>query len=537
MMKQSVTLILTKLALVVTQVLFLSNAHAYLPNFNWATGAGGNDVDFGNAIALDTAGNTYVAGQFQSLTAQFGNITLTNSDPEGISKDIFIAKFDASGNVVWAKSAGGGDSSDDVAYGISVDGAGNCYITGSFYLIANFDDVTLFNTDPNNAAFIAKYNSMGSVVWVRKSSGTIDAAGYAIATTSDGTSYVTGRYKGSIDFGAGPISSAGNYDAFAVKYDSLGNVIWAKGAGGSLEDRGTGIAVDASGNCYVTGYNLSAVASFSGVTVTNSGSKAMFATKYDSSGNVVWAKGGSGNNVCYGNGIAVDNQGNSYVTGNFGSVVHFGGGISLTNNDSGSGGIFVTKYDAAGGVFWANQAGGANDNKGLAIAVDGAGYVYASGYFSGTANFGNTNLTSIGTSDAFISKYDFLGNPLWTRQAGGVDGNAAGLGIKVDSGGNSFLAGYCTGGNFGNITATNFGTLDVFVARIDAPPLTVARSSNNQFDLTWPVLAGTNLQSVTSLTASNDWQSVPYVSGIIGDQYSTTINSSSDSKFFRVTNP
>ena len=152
--------------------------HAQAPDFVWAKRAGGTEPDAASRIAVDANGNSYVTGIFRG-TASFGTTELTSSG----STDIFIAKYDATGNVLWAKQAGGKDI--DAGKNIEVDGNGNSYITGEFLGTATFDNITI-NSSGNYDAFIAKYDPSGNLLWVKKSGGAGLEVGRGIAV--DGSS-------------------------------------------------------------------------------------------------------------------------------------------------------------------------------------------------------------------------------------------------------------------------------------------------------------------------------------------------------------
>src|ERR1017187_277119 len=185
--------------------------------------------------------------------------------------------------------------------------------------------------------------------WARSSGGISDDEGMSIAVDGSGNRYVTGYFHSStITFGTTTLTNNGTgttEDMFIVKYDPNGNVLWAKSAGGSGFDWGHGIAVDSSGNSYVTGYLGSSPITFGSIILTNPG---MFIAKYNANGNVVWAKSLGDNDA--GNGIAVDDSGNSYVIGSYASSTITFGTTTLTNDSAGLGDIFVVKYDSSGNV-------------------------------------------------------------------------------------------------------------------------------------------------------------------------------------------
>ena len=299
----------------------------------WAKNAGGSSNDYGNSIAVDASGNSYVTGYFKG-SATFGSTSLTNNE----GYDIFIAKLDSSGNWLWAKNAGG--TSNDYGYGIAVDASGNSYVTGCF----QDTDITFGSTTLTSSGeydiFIAKLDSSGDWKWATKAGGTSTDHGFGIAVDASGNSYVAGYFKGTATFGDTTLTSNGDYDIFVAKLDSSGNWLWAQKAGGTGTDYGQRIATDSEGNSYVIGY-FPGIATFGNTELTSSGGFDIFVAKLDSSGNWLWAKNAGGTAYDRGNGIAIDANGNSYVTGYFYSPIAVFGSTTLTC--SGSNDIFITK--------------------------------------------------------------------------------------------------------------------------------------------------------------------------------------------------
>ncbi len=438
-------------------------AHAQgTSDFVWAKRAGGTSRDEGLAIATDGSGNSVATGSFNG-TISFGSIALTSAG----SSDIFIAKYDASGNVVWAKRAGG--TSRDEGLGIATDAAGNSIATGYFLGAATFDNITLTASGTSEDIFIAKYDPSGNVVWARRAGGTGRDEGLGIATDGSGNSIVTGYFIGTATFDRVLLtSSRATQDIFIAKYDALGNVAWARQAGGTDTDQGQGLATDGAGNSIVTGF-FNRSASFDKITLTSTDSSAdVFVAKYDAAGNVVWAKQAGGTSFDEGNGVATDGSNNSIVTGSFNGTATFGN-IRLVS--AGLTDLFVAKYDASGNVVWAKPAGGTNSDYGFAITTDKPGNSIVTGNFRGRATFGNIILTSSGLDDIFIVKYDGAGNLLEAKQAGSATTDPdnpleSGYGIATDGSGNSIVAGsFYSTASFGSIRLTSAGTKDIFVAK------------------------------------------------------------------------
>ncbi|MCB0533195.1 MAG: SBBP repeat-containing protein, partial [Saprospiraceae bacterium] len=357
-------------------------------------GAGAGS-DRGQGIAGDAAGNIYVTGLLNG-TISFGSQTLTASGVE----DVFIVKYDPSGDILWAASGGGPAS--DIGFGIATDASGNVYVTGGFTGSASFGSHTVNASGGGVDVFIAKYDATGNVLWVVSGGGLDTDFGSDIAADASGNVYVTGEFQGTAGFGSQTLTSAGDVDAFVVKYDASGNVLWARSGGAGNFDTGNGIAADAAGNVYVTGY-FRGNAGFDSQTVSSVGNSDVFVAKYDASGNVLWVVGLGGTNADAGNGITTDAAGNAYVIGDFRGTAGFG---SQTLTSSGNVDVFIAKFDASGNVLWANSGGGPNQDNGQSIVAVATGTVCGAGSFEGTATFGSQTLTSTGFSDMFVVQYN-----------------------------------------------------------------------------------------------------------------------------------
>lgn len=309
-------------------------------NVVWAKGAGDTYYDWGQDVVTDKWGNVIVTGYFHN-TVTFGTYTLTSYN----HSDIFITKFDPDGNVLWAERAGGNDR--DSGTGITTDGSGNIYIIGDFEESAIFG-TTVLNSIELEDIFIAKYNGSGNVVWARQIGGTSGDYGSAIATDGSGNIYVTGHFSGTATFGATELNCAGYEDIFVAKYNASGNVEWVEQAGGTADDGcrkrdgGYGIATDESGNSYVTG-SFAGTVSFDTTPLTCAGESDIFITKYNTFGNVLWDKQAGGTGYDEGGDIAIDGSGNITVTGVFTESATFGTTTLSGHNED----IFVAKLTEA----------------------------------------------------------------------------------------------------------------------------------------------------------------------------------------------
>ncbi|MEP1906348.1 MAG: SBBP repeat-containing protein, partial [Nitratireductor sp.] len=445
---------------------------------------GGTSTDRGVSVSVDSSGNSYVTGTFRDTVDFDPGAGTTNLTGAG-NDDTFIAKYNSDGTLAWAKSAGGTGS--DYGRSIAVDSSGNSYVTGNFSGTADFDPgagTTNLTSAGSDDAFIAKYNSDGTLAWAKNVGGTDFDIGYSIEVDSSGNSYVTGTFQGTADFdpGAGTtnLTSAGDSDVFIAKYDSDGALVWAKSVGETNTDRGNSISVDSSGNSYVTGEFRNTVDFDPGAGTTNltsAGNRDVLIAKYDSDGALVWAKnvGGTSSDTSYS--IEVDSSGNSYVTGNFSGTADFDPGAGTANlTSAGSSDVFIAKYDSDGALAWAKNVSGTSGDEGYSISVDSSGNSYVTGFFQGTADFdpgaGTTDLTSAGGSDVFIAKYNSDGALVWAKNVGGTSYDQ-GQSISVDSSGNSYVTGYFQGtADFdpgaGTANLTSAGGSDGFIAKYDS---------------------------------------------------------------------
>lgn len=371
-----------------TSVTSMGNEDIFLVKYNsngtvqWALSAGGTSSDLGFDIKIDGLGNIYLTGIY-SGTATFGTTSITSIG----NKDIFVAKYNSNGILQWIQSAGG--AGNDVGLAITADNLGNVYITGYYQGTATFGASTILSVG-NDDIFVAKYNSNGTLQWVEAAGGINTDFGHGIAVDGFGDIYITGNYTGTVTFGSTPKTSAGGSDIFIAKYNSNGILQWVRSAGGTGGDYGQNIVVDGSNNVYITGSYEGTSYFGSPTPKTSVGSNDIFVAKYNSTGALLWVQSAGGASIDSGYGIAVDGSGNVYVTGEYQGIATFGATSIIS---SGFSDIFVTKYNSSGIFQWVQTAGGTINDYGESIAVDGFGNTYVSGYTQGNATFGATSIS------------------------------------------------------------------------------------------------------------------------------------------------
>jgi hypothetical protein len=469
-------------------ILLLSVTTLKSQSFRWAGNMGGAGNDQSNCMTMDSAGNVYTVGSYSGEADFDPGPGVANLTASGMA-DIFITRFDGNGNLIWAKSAGGIDS--DAGTSAAVDQAGNVYITGLFWGTADFDPGPgTFNLTSLGSydLFILKLDASGNFVWAKSIGGADGDYGNALTLDPSGFLYVAGTFEGTVDFDPGPgvynlIASQGN-ELFLLKLDATGNFVWAKQTEGSMDINVSSVVVDGSGNICFTGNFQGSVDLDGGpgtLLLTSAGADDVFASKYNSSGDVVWAKSIGGTSFDYGFSMAVDTSGNVYTTGSFKETVDFdpGAGTNVLTSFNASEDIFILKLDASGDFLWAAQMGGISTDRPSSIAINTSG-IYSTGFFSETSDFdpgtGTVTLTSNGSLDIYVLKLDFSGTFAWVQQMGGSQADI-GYAIAAETGA------VLSTGNFremvdfdptpGIFDLTSAGLDDVFVQKLSDDPVTV----------------------------------------------------------------
>ncbi|RFS17842.1 SBBP repeat-containing protein [Emticicia sp. C21] len=300
--------------------------------------------------------------------------------------------------------------------------------------------------------------------------GTGNDQGLGIATDNSGNVFVTGYFHSSATFGDTIVTSSGGADIFLAKYTSTGTLIWITTAGGSGTDASNDVAVDSNGDVYITGY-IEATAHFNGSTLISSGSTDVFIAKYSSTGVFQWVnRGGSTlNDLAFS--IAIDSGNNVYITGYCKDLSSFSG-TNVTS--AGNADVFFAKYNTSGSLQWIQITGGPNDDVGRGICVDISGYVYLTGYTTGATNIANVPFVVGGGTDFFCAKYSpFTSTYVWHGYGLG-SGNDSGVGITTDLDGNTYMTGYFSNTfTLAGTVVNSSGSLDVFVAKFNATPMLV----------------------------------------------------------------
>jgi hypothetical protein len=354
-----------------------------------------------NDLALDAHGNIFIVGYFDG-TADFdpgpAALTLHCTD-----HNTFICKYDPAGNLIWAKQMEGDFS---LGTGIAVGSSGSVYISGYFTGHSDADPNTgihQLNAVGHSDIFLCKLDGAGNFVWAERFGGINYDWGWGITLDNQENVISNGEYWGTIDFDAGPGThnlTASGFDNYILKTDSAGNFIWAVPVGGQ------GVATDANGNLYTTGFFDGTVDFDPGPGVYNMTAFAFYdlcVFKLDPNGNLVWAKQSQGANTG-GTSIAVDYLGNSYIIGHFMSTTEIDPGSNVcVLTSEGDFDICLLTLDYAGNFVCGQSFGGTRADYGYDIAVDNKKNMYCTGTYQDSCSFSN-NLISNGHYDIFIVK-------------------------------------------------------------------------------------------------------------------------------------
>lgn len=402
------TIIKTLVGLLVL-VGFMEVADCQVTGWQWGKSSGGTGRDEAELPAVDPDGNVIICGKF-SDTAWFGTSFLKSSG----AMDMYIAKYSKAGSFLWA--AKGGGTLDDEALSVAADHAGNIAVTGYYKGTFTVDTVILPGVTGKESFFIAMYDSTGQFLWARSATGG-NIRGKGIEFDPAGNVLVTGQYEDSAMFGTTIIHSAGLQNAFLAKYNAQGQLQWATYGGGLYNAWASSVGVDSQGNSYITGA-FKDTAWFGTHQIVTYGVNDVFLAKCSPSGSWIWATHGGGTSDDYGNGIEVDAYDHIAVTGSFFLTVTFPPAPAIISYGAKDG--FVAYYNPAGNCLWSQPFGGASDDKGIGVSCDNVGNVYVTGFIKNQGNFGPIPLTGAGADDISLAKYTRIGTILWAVLAGGT---------------------------------------------------------------------------------------------------------------------
>ena len=403
-----------------------------LSDFYWTVQSGSSLNEVINDIEIDNKSNIYIVGY--TLGDLYGT---TNSG----NKDIIILKYNDNGTLEWSRQIG--TNKNEEAMGISKDQQNSIFIVGSTY-----GGLEGESHQGSSDIFILKYNELGAKQWSDQlGTNKID---YATSVSLDisGNPFLTGSTNRGLDSNSNAGDNKSDY--FISKYDNSGNKQSTNQYGVTKDDTAYAIAIDGSGNLYVTGSTSNALDS-----ETHVGNKDVFIVKFDASLNREWTKqiGTTSNDESYG--VTYDSLGNIYVIGytqgNLDNNVRKG-----TGNDKD---FFILKYDENGNKIWSRQGGTDTEDIAYDVAKDSLDNIYIAGKTCSSLN--NNNFK--GACDYFLIKYNSSGTVQWTKQ-GGTSSEDIAKGVDIDSSNNIYITGYTYGSIDGN---KNQGGTDYFLIKFN----------------------------------------------------------------------
>ncbi len=413
-----------------------------------------------------------------------------------------------------------GGSGGERVYSIEVDASGSAYVTG-YTDSPDFPTLNPYQTNQGGTdVFVTKLSSSGNSLVYSTYLGGIDSdIGKSIAVDASGSAYVTG-YTTSTDFPTlNPYQATkqGAEDVFVTKLSSSGSsLLYSTYLGGSNYDGGSGIAVDGSGSAYVTGYTSSSNFPTLNPYQTYQGGYDLFVTKLSSSGNsLVYSTYLGGNSNDEGYAIAVDGSGSAYVTG-FTLSTDFPT-LNPYQTYQADYDAFVTKLSSSGNsLVYSTYLGGNSDDKGRSIAVDGSGSAYVAGYtYSTDFPTQNPYQTDQGSEDVFVTKLSSSGNSLLYSTYLGGSNYDEGSSIAVDGSGSAYVTGF-TG-------STDFPTLNPYQTdQVNADVFVTKLSSSGNSLVYSTYLGGSDWDAGRSIAV--DGSGVAYVTGYTNSTDFPTLN-------------
>ncbi len=432
---------------------------------NFSRYVGGNDLDYGQDVVVDTQRNIFMTGETKSL--DFPIINAYQSSSNG-NEEIFLSKFSSNGTLKWSTYLGG--SGNEIGIAIALDNQSNVVITG-YTRSSDFPTLSAYDSSFNGVydIFLSKFSSDGMLLWSTFFGGSDLDYSYDIYTDKQNNIILTG-YTDSLDFptlNAYNSTNSGEEDVFLSKFSHNGTLLWSTYHGGSDYDLGKGVVVDYQGDILTTGYTASS--NFPTLNAYNSshngGPFDIFISKFSSEGILKWSTYLGGNDSDYGKAVCFDFLNNVYITGDTNSADY----PTINAYDStynGQGDTFLTKFSSSGALVWSTYIGGSALDWGYSMDINMLGNVVLTGTTSST-NFPVLNPlfeTKKGSSEAYITSFSSNGSLLFSSFFGGSSFDQ-GWGVDVDNLNNVVISGYTGSANFPivNSNDTLLGTTDAIL--------------------------------------------------------------------------
>jgi hypothetical protein len=381
-------------------------------------------------IELNNLNESYVAGYFSGQTS-FGSTTSLSST-QG-NTDAYVAKYAASGAVIWVKQFGG--LAADRAIDLAVGPDQNVVVTGQFFGSVTFGGTTLVSNANSKDIFIVKLDPAGNVLWARKEGGSSPDNPYKLTIDHANNIILTGEYQGTATIGPNTFTSNnGSFDLFIAKYNSGGTPVWSLSGSADLDDRGLSVAVDASDNIFFTG-QFSNTLTFASNTYVNNGINVGFLCKLNPAGQVQFLHlMKAGYVLPYDVEVNANNE--PIVAGDFlGNMLYYDQNGSNSVQNPYDKQIFVLKTSNTGQYIWNNTLGSQNELSARTISIDPGNNIFVTGYFkcdlSQIQDSSETIFNSVGFRDPYLLKVSNSGSRAYIKQFGSkLDDEGKGVAVR-----------------------------------------------------------------------------------------------------------
>lgn len=401
-------------------ILVYGGLHAQL----WGKNTESEFTNEANDLAVDPNGNTYVAGYITGETAFEVTVVQPNAQGNG---DIYIAKYNAAGTLIWIRQFGGSNS--DRAIDIATDNAGFVYVTGQFFGTVDFDGNIIQANGNSKNIFLVKLSPAGTALWAISEGGSGEENAYGVTTDQQNNVILTGQFAGNSTIAGQnftsmnePVNNLPSNDLFISKYDTNGNPLWVKVGIAEYEDRGTAVSCDDQNNILLIG-QFSDTLDFNGQIINNGGYNVGFLTKLNPSGQTQWFRMiKAGMILPYG--VAVNSSNEVVVTGDYLGTLQYtdpNGTSTIPNNYYRK--VFALKTDSNGYYIWGNSLGSNNELSARSVAINDGKDIFITGHFkcdlSQLHDPQPSLFNSVGFRDVYLWHINNQGASVYVKQTGG----------------------------------------------------------------------------------------------------------------------
>jgi len=449
----------------------------------------GGDIYGTKSKVNPNTGDIYVIGYF------YHNVKFDLNETYNLSStgayDIFLAKYNSNGNLLWTKNMGGGDN--EYAYDLAINDEGEIYITGSFRLLARFNEYSsdgLVYSNGTSDIFLAKFDTDGNFIWVESVSSTLNATGIGVVIDTFGDIYLTGDYSGSATFGGFTetvLTSTVNRNIFLAKYDSNGNFFWVKNLGGTSDGSVRSLEINDNNEIFISGI-FWGIATFQSFSISSDGEADIFLAKFTTEGNCVWAHSMGGTSDDYVYDMAVDSDNNIIIVGSYDGTAYFDPNSNVNLNSTSSfSSVFISKYTSAGNYIWAKSIDNENGTRAYGVTTDISNNVILTGRLHGSNTFNNPSneeLTAIGQYNTYIASYNPNGEYIWAINFGGTSINS-GNSVTMDENNNIVLL-----SQFSDTVNYDFYSTNEFYSGLGVTNYVIAKYSSVNGNFIWAQMAG-----------------------------------------------